>query len=258
MISVLPVVHLIKFYPSYLVKTPVMTITSIKSKSAMVIWGMIEIECHTDCKECSNSGKRDCTECDPPLLLWENQCLNSCPAKTYPSTTVCLPCEPPCGECETKEKCLSCSEDFYWYKGDCLSTCPEGNYADALKRSCEPCNIACLTCYGPSNRECFECNYFENFNRTSTRECELLSCNEKTYVSINYDKHMVECLDCHEACASCDGDDKTDCFECNKGYSSFIESNNDQKVTCKKCNEINIGYYTDKDGFCQGIIFLIL
>lgn len=244
------VVLLIKSYLTNHVKIIVKSIIMLKDKFVMVLY-YSNLDCHWTCEECINSGKADCIECDSPLMLWENQCLEKCPARTYPAPEICLPCESPCDECETKEKCLSCSEGFYWYNEECPKSCPDGMFPNDATRTCDTCNEACLTCYGPSSKECFECNYFEKYNRTYTKDCKLLQCEEASYVSINYEERIVECLECYKACASCNGGNKTDCLECKKGYLSF-PTNKEGKVTCKTCSEINIGYYTETDGSCQG------
>lgn len=191
-------------------------------------------------------------------MLWNNQCIDKCPPLTFhsPETNSCSSCEYPCLECEGSTKCSSCSEEFYWHEGECLKSCPEGRYPDNTKKTCEVCSEQCLTCYGPSSRECIKCNYLDKYNKTTTGECKILACKEHTYVHINYEEAVVECLDCHKYCLNCNGGEKDDCTECSKGYITFPGSDKEGKVICKTCNEVNAGYYTDPDGTCKGKVTL--
>lgn len=131
-------------------------------------------------------------------------------------------------------------------------------YPNDNTRTCDDCSISCLTCYGPSNNECIKCNYLEKYYRSASGACEVLSCQERTYLYINFEEEKVECLDCNEYCLTCNGGNKTDCLECNRGYLSFPGNSRTGNVICKTCEEVNVGYYTDANGECDGKVLFKL
>ncbi|UYV72888.1 Fur2 [Cordylochernes scorpioides] len=45
----------------------------------------------------------------------------------------------------------------YEYRGLCQMACPSGYYADTVLWTCEKCNNACKTCYGPLANQCLTC-----------------------------------------------------------------------------------------------------
>ena len=52
-----------------------------------------------------------------------------------------------------ENSCLSCKVGKYLLNSTCVKECSDGTWKSSIKRSCEPCNKACTTCYGPSEQQ---------------------------------------------------------------------------------------------------------
>lgn len=115
------------------------------------------------CRICSNSsGSLQCQQCFTSTfttysLLYNNQCLQTCPIATYSNTLTCVPCQTNCQYCDSTG-CLQCDINFYVYNSTCLSTCPLPLVNNATH--CIPVPIICPTnCANcPLNHVCLACN----------------------------------------------------------------------------------------------------
>ena len=138
---------------------------------------------------------------------------------------------------------------YFLIEGKCIEECPEGTYADEDTRECLPCARACNTCYGPTSKECIECNYKEGYGRSSgiTGECYLITCSDGMYLDINEEERLAICLPCNETCATCSGGGAYDCIKCADGYVKTIQS--DGKTLCSTCPE---GFVMTSRGKCKG------
>ncbi|WKX90526.1 hypothetical protein Q1695_009401 [Nippostrongylus brasiliensis] len=138
-----------------------------------------------------------------------------------------------------------CTKCRYWKLEDtCVKECPqEGFYQDHTTKQCLPCYSECLTCTGPSERDCLSC-----------RNVQLISDDGIACLSSCGDSHYQdgdECKPCHENCSNLKctgpGDHLGDggCTEC-----LYALMSRDHKVVrCLAAPSINeacrdvVGYY---------------
>ena len=92
----------------------------------------------------------------------------------------------------------------------CVANCPPKTYKDTQYQACMKCNNACKTCYGPTNKECLECDSENGYTKVRD-ECKLITCQDGTYMS-----NTAKCLPCHSSCSVCKGPNVTDCIIYNK------------------------------------------
>lgn len=187
-------------------------------------------------------------------MFFQGQCLVNCPPKTYLfGTTACLACQSPCDECENEIKCKSCRKGYYWDSENCVKQCVDRTYSDDSTRTCIACDISCLECYGPSNKNCLVCDYFNKYGRSeeNNAECTLIVCTDQMYLNINEVDKVAECLECHRTCKKCIGGGRKDCLECEANLLA-APGNTEETFLCKTCEERKVGYYTDVDGSCKG------
>lgn len=178
--------------------------------------------------------------------MWEGKCISKCPSGTYASEDdTCSLCDPSCELCTEESDCSKCNEGFYLNDNTCLEVCPEDKYPEINSRTCQPCNSACLGCYGPFVSDCKQCNSEQSYSKSSEGKCTLTQCPTGTYLSLI--GKSINCLQCNSTCSSCDGPGS--CLECKDGLISVQENNG---TICKTCEDIDSGYYTDNNGRCKG------
>ena len=138
-------------------------------------------------------------------------------------------------------------------------SCPRGMYNNGSSSVvCASCHPNCVSCFGGSENDCYECkqgNYFDGDG----------------------------CKNCHSSCSSCSGPTLDECTECYLGYvlyenkcilstrcvSPFIISPCDNTCSPTHCNIIDkgswgencfppcpVGGISDFEGFCHGNFFL--
>ena len=141
------------------------------------------------CQESENSNElivKSCTvtphgiislTCYEPYVLYNNVCLIMCPDKTYidEDTNSCVDCPIGCKSCLNSDNCTQCEENFF-IKSEtknsknnhntitstkCVQNCGKGFFGDCSSNQCQECSPACSSCYGNSNKDCFECK--DNF-----------------------------------------------------------------------------------------------
>lgn len=77
-----------------------------------------------------------CTKCLGSAVLYQGQCLASCPQGTYLLSGLCLPCTlSNCSSC-TATACLSCTNSTILNNGICTTTCNLGSYLNLTSLSC--------------------------------------------------------------------------------------------------------------------------
>ena len=117
-------------------------------------------QCSTNCLECSESPDK-CISCDPNSeynVLYENQCLSTCPDGTFHNGITCQECSSNCSTCSSPEKCLSCPDEYNLYDDVCYPTCPSGTYQSSTSpNECSTCSSNCLECSN-SPDHCTKCN----------------------------------------------------------------------------------------------------
>jgi len=134
--------------------------------------------------------------------------------------------------------------------------CPRfSTYPDDDTNKCEKCHYSCLTCYGPSSRECILCNFVVGYGRTEPGkgECLMLMCTDDMYLDIDYKTYIASCKPCHSTCKTCKGEGSNSCKECKPGLKAEPSDKGEMFVSCKTCEMINPNYYTASDGSCSGI-----
>lgn len=114
--------------------------------------------------------------------------------------------------------------------------------------TCKPCSKACLSCYGGTDKDCIECNTPEGYEKNSYDSgwCLLKQCSPGTYLKATSDSKSLQCLNCHETCASCDSIDN--CLECKNGYIK-LSKDPQEKGLCGGCPQ---GYELSPNGVCVG------
>lgn len=81
----------------------------------------------------------------------------------------------------------------------------------------------------------------------------MMTCNEGSYLKIDYDASTATCEKCHDNCMTCDNGGQDDCIECKSGLKA-LTSHKLNRVVCKTCEEMNPGYMTvASDSECHGI-----
>jgi len=218
-------------------------------------------ECHETCGNCTKSGINGCSSCPSNKYLNENSCVDSCPDSSYLDSVSfkCIPCKNPCEKCINENECLTCARGFYLYNSEnnnakCVTSenCGLYRYGNDDTQKCEDCHFSCLTCTGPSNTECVECNFIKGYGRTNdyqSRECILQACEIGTFLYTDYERKSATCVKCHESCLNCIGPEKSDCLECKPGFKIISDFQN--RVKCLSCNEINPGFNLGSDGKCH-------
>jgi len=106
-----------------------------------------------------------------------------------------------------------------------------------------------MECTGPNINDCTKC-FPENMlskSETSRGQCIQIYCPEKQY----YDQNENKCKKCHETCKKCVGPLRTECIDCGKLIPEMQENG---LLLCKTCIELNLGYFTDLNGNCIGIL----
>eukprot|EP00826_Nyctotherus_ovalis_P037999 TRINITY_DN3520_c0_g1_i10.p1 TRINITY_DN3520_c0_g1~~TRINITY_DN3520_c0_g1_i10.p1 ORF type:complete len:539 (+),score=102.67 TRINITY_DN3520_c0_g1_i10:155-1771(+) len=201
---------------------------------------VLMLECHTACEECDGPGISGCTDCLPPLFFWNGECVSQCPPGSYSENNTCTRCNASCDSCE-EDRCLKCKKGFYLENRKCVTRCSEDKYLDVSTGVCESCPGPCLSCFGPSVRECPQCA--EGYERDALGRCSAKLCPAGTYLN----KEALECVECHESCSTCN--DNVSCIDCKKG---LLKASAETESLCKTCEEINAGFYTAFNGKCKG------
>ncbi|KCV69785.1 hypothetical protein H696_03230 [Fonticula alba] len=164
------------------------------------------VPCHPGCASCTSGS---CHACGGGLLLTrQGDCVAVCPAGTYGTDESCQPCDVSCATCVggQADQCASCAAGLALAEvadgvGSCRSTCPTGEYHDVPSGSCMPCDAACATCNGPSDRDCWRCASGVLQDGDCVQHCAA--------------KHVAlagRCLPCHVSCDQCAGTRSTECL----------------------------------------------
>lgn len=212
---------------------------------------VIALACREDCEECISTSKTGCIKCKEGKILWKGECLAECPLGYYFESDTCHSCPITCATCTSSNICITCLSSFYKYEGTCIdgTQCPPNMYPNSTTMACELCSKGCLTCTGPTNFDCADCNYLKGYGRINqnSEECQYIACTEGTYLIVDKEKKTCRCGNCHRSCKTCDS--IRNCLECKQGH---IRSNSTDESgsLCFSCPE---GYITQQNGTCQGI-----
>ena len=160
----------------------------------------------------------------------------------YPDGEACISCsDTNCASCEYGETtCDQCKSNFFLKDNECFlkNECEQmRGYADVNGR-CEDCNVACATCYGASNEECYECHsdYVFLDGMGCIGECPT-----------NMYENDGLCVNCDSSCGTCDGDGSQACTSCasDKFFAPFTkecvnscrEGTFEDEANCQPCHE---------------------
>ena len=194
--------------------------------------------------ECSNTNSYSCINCPEELVFFSNRCLVKCPAKYYRDTKVCLPCQYHCLTCSTKTKCESCVKGYFLNQitSECVlrEDCTNRTYPDESTQICTNCDRSCLSCIGSTSYECKECDFDNAFVKVG-KQCKILTCGERQYISVDTLARKASCKNCDRKCFRCDGPGPTKCLDCSPGnYVTGILT--ESHVSCGPCEEWNVAY----------------
>ncbi|KAB0368883.1 hypothetical protein FD755_019917 [Muntiacus reevesi] len=199
------------------------------------------VPCHEDCLECSGPSADDCDLCaDASLVLYDGQCLDECPERTYleKETQVCKDCHKSCRTCSSSGACTTCQEGLRVNNhGRCgpHTECAAVEYWDEQALACKACHAKCLHCAGPAENQC----------RTCPRDSLLLntSCVQDCPEGYYADEDSHRCALCHSSCRTCEGRHSMQCLSCLPGWFQLGQE------CLTQCRE---GYYAENStGQCK-------
>lgn len=80
--------------------------------------------CPDVCSSCTS--QTNCLSCTSPYILYNNYCINQCPAThAVILNNTCTQCSTTnCHKCYDNDVCFNCVSDYSLLNGACLSTCP--------------------------------------------------------------------------------------------------------------------------------------
>lgn len=132
--------------------------------------GLFEIEpsvcgnCTAPCQSCVDTRDK-CTSCVASSSLsnlYQETCIDSCPAKTTSVVNVCEPCQSPCETCSgLVTNCLTCDKTdgrVVLFQNQCYDKCPEGFATNYDTLQCTGCLPGCALCNLDDTNICLECS----------------------------------------------------------------------------------------------------
>ncbi|KCV68379.1 hypothetical protein H696_05294 [Fonticula alba] len=164
------------------------------------------VPCASGCASCTAD---KCLTCEAGLFLAsDGTCVSTCPAGAWPNGESCQPCDISCATCTGgggADQCTGCEEGLDFVEsapgvGACVSGCDEGQYRDPDARTCLPCDAACATCNGPTDKDCWRCR------KAILQDGDCVQACAASYVAV-----AGRCLPCHASCAQCMGVRSTEC-----------------------------------------------
>ncbi|XP_060618166.2 proprotein convertase subtilisin/kexin type 5 isoform X2 [Anolis sagrei] len=210
-------------------------------------------KCSENCKTCTEF--QTCTECRHGLSLQGSRCVIRCEEGKYYNGRDCEPCHHSCASCAGPgaDACLNCTEEYLMENGRCVLACNNGYYFDqSLEngyKSCKRCDINCLGCSGPGEKNCTSC---PNGYILDTGLCVVgLVCKDGEYID-----PLDHCQFCEASCSKCTGPSSKDCLgcvstrflddgrcvlQCPKGKFGFQNQCHSCHPTCMECtgSELN-------------------
>lgn len=153
--------------------------------------------CQMKCLKCSSGTQ--CTVCAATYftIVQDNvlDCVTYCPEGYYADYAEyrCVICYPLCQTCPNGDECTTCKSDFFELRQEtvqCLYKCPFGYFMSG--HTCQPCDITCDGCNGPTGAHCTKCKKGYNMINGFCDVCPIM-------MYYNTDT----CQPCHETCASC-------------------------------------------------------
>ena len=195
-------------------------------------------ECHEQCSgKCAKAGAEFCDACSNLRVASTLECVEKCPVGTFANEHMCRECPKFCSECVDDHSCIKCQEGAVRLQnGECADECPDLSYA-AANGTCVPCHHSCLSCDGPTEKDCTSCPGQLSLGEDGT--CSIRSpssCQDGTY----FDHRKLECHSCHVTCAKCSGKESTQCTLCNGSYTLI---NDGRCVDTRQLQNCGPGHY---------------
>ncbi|KCV68135.1 TKL protein kinase [Fonticula alba] len=167
------------------------------------------VACAEGCHACTDAR---CLACAAGLLLTDGgACVAACPAGFFSNGESCQPCDVSCRTCAggAADQCTDCGAGLELVEaapgvGTCVSGCPEGQYPAG--GACLPCDAACATCNGPTDKDCWRCTGAILQDTECVQAC-----------AAGHFAAGDRCLACHASCEACTGSRSTDCTACPAG-----------------------------------------
>ncbi|CAG9317242.1 unnamed protein product [Blepharisma stoltei] len=193
--------------------------------------------CDSSCYTCSGSSST-CISCSSTLVLYNSQCVSSCPEATYNSGTSCISCDTSCATCNggTNLNCVTCASGYPYRDstGKCVASCPNllvpsqnlcvdfcpTNYY-ASNSQCLPCDPSCSGCTGAGASNCAGCSNSYLYNGACYATCP-----SNTFVS------GTSCANCDSTCSGCSGSASNQCTACATAYPYRESGTNLCVATC--------------------------
>ncbi|KAI6123178.1 growth factor receptor domain-containing protein [Pisolithus croceorrhizus] len=157
----------------------------------------------------STTNQAQCTGCLPGYVLYQGQCIESCPSSTFLSPTdnlTCTACSSTCSTCAgSASYCLTCANNMLASNGQCVSSCPSNTFSSS--GACVTCHPDCATCSGSAFNQCTSCN--QTLPVLTNGRC-LATCSQNQY----FDTTTSTCQSCDSSCSSCSGSGPSNCLAC--------------------------------------------
>nr|XP_040569579.1 furin-like [Lepeophtheirus salmonis] len=182
--------------------------------------------------DCDNSEK--CLKCKS--FIFNNNCVENCPNKTFPAQGYCKPCHFKCNTCYGPQlnQCLTCTVPYLFLpeSSSCHKVCPSSHFLEKDYNICLPCfNFKnCLQCHQTTGN-CILCN--TGFFVTPESYCSPY-CPSGFYS----DSKENQCSTCHTVCEECFGPKQSQCISCKDG--KFYH----ERTCLEKCPS---SHYENKD-----------
>ena len=183
--------------------------------------------CYGPCYRCTKNDNQSCLSCRSGYY-WidsETNCHNvayQCPNGYYKQELPfrsCQKCPQFCASCTgpADTSCTACLPSAYFIPSQsrCVGICPQSMYSRdfPLPKICAHCYTDCLTCTGPTNKDCQLCKE-DKFWFSSETNCVTSCPANHFYPQLSPFK---SCQSCHHTCLRCNGPEKDKCLECPHG-----------------------------------------
>jgi len=194
--------------------------------------GIICKDCNMRCSECVRDSDT-CTACKTPYLLYNNQCVSSCPADTtIQQGDACVDCNANCKYCSgDTQTCTACPDDRILQGTTCKPSCDSGfTTTTSFPNECKACS-GCLECVDEVTK-CTSCDGSKFLYKDSCTD----TCPPGSF------PHGNVCKSCDASCVTCQKPGV--CETCPKDYGYH------QGLCLSDCPS---GYQKSATGICEEV-----
>ena len=248
--------------------------------------------CNSLCATCTGPEEYVCTSCEASAIDYVDStvknpkhCTNQCGTSRYHDTAnkKCYDCAADCHTCggTAVADCTYCMSGYFLQPTTkaCLTTCVSPLFANAVTRTCDPCDSSCTTCV-TSATNCNACasQHFPNSGSfpTSCGTCDT-ACNECTAAgntncqacATNYypvdqlpNKCVATCTDhannfyldgalckeCASECGTCSGPLNSNCYSCAVSHYEIVGHSSASPMHCLNSCPL---FYFDQGWQCK-------